>query len=124
MGLKMSWTLAEFGKRSGQVRERKAQVEEAEENLRHAESRVRVEIEKELRKVRRAETGLEAARESVAARTEMRRITADQVEAKTVNASALKDAEAQLAEAEALLFQAEMERETARAELVRTLGQE
>jgi multidrug efflux pump subunit AcrB/outer membrane protein TolC len=124
MGLKMSWTLAEFGKRSGQVRERKAQVEEAEENLRHAESRVRVEIEKEMRKVRRAETGLEAARESVAARTEMRRITADQVEAKTVNASALKDAEAQLAEAEALLFQAEMERETARAELVRTLGQE
>jgi len=58
----------------------------------------------------------------VAARTEMRRITADQVEAKTVNPSALKEAEAQLAEAEALLFQAEMERSTARAELERTLG--
>jgi outer membrane protein TolC len=54
----------------------------------------------------------------------MRRITANQVEAKTANASALKEAEGQLAEAEAVLFQAEAERATARAELERTLGQE
>jgi multidrug efflux pump subunit AcrB/outer membrane protein TolC len=124
LGLKMNWTLFEFGKRSGQVHERQAQVAEAEENLRHAENRVRVEIEKSVRKVRRAESGLEAARESVEARTEMRRITANQVEAKTVNASALKEADAQLAEAEAGLFQAEVERSTARADLERTLGQE
>ena len=124
VGLKMNWTLAEFGKRSGQVRERRAQVDEAEENLRHVENRVRVEIEKEARKMRRAETGLEAARENVEARAEMRRITADQLEAKTVNDSALKEAEAQLSEAEAGLFQAEVEQATARAELARTLGQE
>jgi multidrug efflux pump subunit AcrB/outer membrane protein TolC len=124
VGLRMNWTLAEFGKRSGQVHERQAQVTEAEENLRHAESRVRVEIEEQVRKVRRTETGLEAAREGVEARAEMRRITANQVEAKTVNASALKEADAELAEAEAELFQAEMERGTARAELERTLGQE
>jgi multidrug efflux pump subunit AcrB/outer membrane protein TolC len=123
VGLKMNWTLLEFGKRSGQVNERKAQVAEAEENLRHVENRVRVEIEKEVRKVRRAETGLEAARESVAARAEMRRITANQLQANTVNPSALKEAEGQLAEAEAVLFQAEMERNTARAELERTVGQ-
>jgi outer membrane protein TolC len=119
----MNWTLLEFGKRSGQVHERKAQVAEAEENLRHVENRVRVDIEKEVRKVRRAETGLEAARESVAARAEMRRITANQVEANTANASALKEAEGQLAEAEAILFQAEAERSIARAELERTVGQ-
>jgi multidrug efflux pump subunit AcrB/outer membrane protein TolC len=124
VGLKMNWTLLDFGKRSGQVHERQDQVAEAEENLHQAESRARIDIAKEVRKVRRAETGLEAARESVAARMEMRRITADQVEAKTVNASALKEAEAQLAEARAELFQAEMERSTARAELERTLGQE
>jgi outer membrane protein TolC len=140
VGLKMSWTLVEFGKRSGQVHERQAGVAEAEENLRHAENRVRVEIEKSVRKVRRAETGLEiekglrkvrrtetgleAARESVAARAEMRRITANQVEAKTVNASALKEAEAQLAEAQAEFFQAEAERSNARSELARTLGEE
>jgi len=121
-GIMMNWTIVEFGKRSGQVHERQAQVAEAEENLRHVENRVRVEIEKEVRKVRRAETGLEAARESVAARAEMRRITANQVEASTANPSALKEAEGQLAEAEAGLFQAEMERSTARAELERTEG--
>jgi multidrug efflux pump subunit AcrB/outer membrane protein TolC len=124
VGLKMNWTLAEFGKRNGQVHERQAQVAEAEENLRHAESRVQVEIEKQVRKVRRTETSLEAARESVEARAEMRRITANQVEAKTVTASELKQADAELAEAEAELFQAEMERGTAQAELERTLGQE
>jgi len=52
----------------------------------------------------------------------MRRITANQVEANTVNPSALKEAEGQLAEAEAMLFQAEMERNKARAELERTAG--
>jgi multidrug efflux pump subunit AcrB/outer membrane protein TolC len=122
MGLKMSYTLLDFGKRSGEVHERKTQVEEAQENLRHVENRVRVEIEKEVRKVKRTETGLEAARESVAARAEMRRITANQVAANTANASALKEAEGQLAEAEAILFQAEAERSTARAGLERTLG--
>jgi outer membrane protein TolC len=122
-GFKMNWTLLDFGKRTGQVRERKTQVEEAEENLRHTENRVRVEVEKEVRKVRRAETGLEAARESVAAREEMRRITANQVEAKTANPSALKEADGQLAEAQAQLFQAEAERSIARAELERTVGQ-
>jgi outer membrane protein TolC len=124
VGLRMNWTMLEFGKRSGEVRERKAGVAEAEENLRHAESRVRVDVEKSVRKVRRTETGLEAAHENVEARAEMRRITANQVEAKTVNASALKEADAQLAEAEAELFQAEAERSTARAELERTLGEE
>jgi len=124
VGFKMNWTLAEFGKRSGQVHERQAQVSEAEENLHVVENRVRIETDKALRRVHRAETGLEAARESTWARAEMRRITADQVEAKTVNASALKEADAQLAEAEAVLFQAEVERSVALAELERTLGEE
>jgi outer membrane protein TolC len=52
----------------------------------------------------------------------MRRITANQVEAGTANPSALKEADGQLAEAEAGLFQAEMERSTASAELARTVG--
>jgi outer membrane protein TolC len=54
----------------------------------------------------------------------MRRITANQLEAKTVNASALKEADALLAEAEAGLFQAEAERSTARATLAKTIGRE
>jgi outer membrane protein TolC len=121
-GFKMNWTLIDFGKRSGTVHERQAQLQEARENLHQVENRVRVELEMEVRKVRRADTGLEAARENVTARTEISRITANQVEANTVNPSALKEANAQLAEAQAELFQAEMEQSAARAELERTIG--
>jgi len=124
VGLKMDWTLAEFGKRSGQVRERKTQLEEAQENLLQVQNRVRIDMEKEMRKVHRAETGLAAAQQSVAARAEMRRITANQVQANTVNASALKQAEADLADSEASLFQAQADQCTAQAELERTMGQE
>jgi multidrug efflux pump subunit AcrB/outer membrane protein TolC len=121
-GLRVDWTLSEFGKRTGEIRERRAQLGEAEENLKHTEERVRMDTEKEVRKLRRAETGLEAARESVAARVEMRRITANQVEVATATPAALKEAEAELAEAQAQLFDAEMERAIAEGELARTLG--
>jgi len=66
-------------------------LQEAEENLHQVENRVRVEIEKEMRKVRRTDTSLEAAAKMSAARTEMSRHHANQVEANTVNPSALKE---------------------------------
>jgi outer membrane protein TolC len=81
-------------------------------------------VQLEARKILRSETGLEAAREGVAARTELVRIAGDQVVAKTANQSALKDAQAQLADAKAQLFDAEMQRVVARAELVRTEGRQ
>jgi len=124
VGLRMNWTILEFGKRSGQVRERVAQRSQAEVNLAATENRVRVDVEKEARKVERAETGLAAARDGVAARAEMRRLVADQLTAKTVNPSALKEAEAQLAAAEAALFEAEVDRAVAQADLARTVGRQ
>ena len=60
----------------------------------------------------------------MAARTELVRITNDQVVAKTATESALKDAQAQLADAKAQLFDAEMQRVVAQAELVRTEGRQ
>ena len=123
VGLRLTWTLSEFGKRTGLVRERTAQRAQAEQNLEAVTNRVRVDVEKEARKVERTETGLTAAREAAQARAEMRRIVADQVTAKTANESALKDAEAQLADAEATLFEAETARSLAHAALDRTVGQ-
>lgn len=121
-GIRVDWTLSEFGKRTGEIRERQSQLAQAKENLHLTENRVQIDVEKQLRKLHRTETGLAAAQESVAALTEARRITADQVEAKSVNASALSEAEAQLADAEAELFQARTERAIAQAELSRLLG--
>ena len=44
----MNWTLAEFGKRSNQVRERKTELDQAAENLQQVEKRVRADIEKDI----------------------------------------------------------------------------
>jgi len=121
-GLRMDWTLSEFGSRAGLVRERRAQLTEAEVDLQRTENHVRIDTEKELRRLNRSETGLEAARQNLAARAEMRRITENQMRAATTTSAAFKEAEAQLAEAQAQFFQAEADRAIAKAELNRTLG--
>jgi outer membrane protein TolC len=54
----------------------------------------------------------------------MLRITGEQVHSSTANVSALRDAEAKMAEAEAQLFDAEKDRAIAQAELERTLGRQ
>jgi multidrug efflux pump subunit AcrB/outer membrane protein TolC len=121
-GLRLDWTLSEFGKRTGKVRERQSQVAQAKENLNITESRIRMDVEKHLRKYHRCASAVQAAQASVAAHADMRRIVSDQVEAKTANASALADAEAKLAEAQAQLFDARVESITAKAELDELLG--
>ena len=121
-GFHSEWTISEFGKRIGLVRERRAEVAEAQESLHATRNKVRIDVESEIRKINRSDTGLQAARRSVKARTEIVRITNDQVTAKTNYESALKDAQARLADAKAQLFDAEMQRVVAQAELVRTEG--
>ena len=124
VGFRMNWTLGEFGKRQGDLRASQAQQAQAEENLRHVENRLRIDLAKELRRLHRAEEGVASSHEALVARRELRRITADEVAVKTANLSALKEAEAQLAEAEAQFADAEKERATAAAELARSRGME
>ena len=121
-GLRLDWTLSEFGKRTGLVRERQVQVAEAKDNLSLTQNRIRIDFEKQQRKFNRCDSALEAARKNVAARAEMRRIVANQVEAKTATASALTEAEAKLAEAQAQLFDARVDRASSKAELDRLIG--
>jgi multidrug efflux pump subunit AcrB/outer membrane protein TolC len=121
-GLRAEFTVSEFGKRIGLVRERHAQLSEARENVHHAENQVRIDIERGVRKLNRTEGELDAARRSVKAETEAMRIAGEQVHTSTANLSILRDAEAKLAEAKAQLFDAEKNRAIAQAELERTLG--
>ena len=65
-GVHMTWTMFEFGKRRGQVSERSAEIAQAEENLARLKNRVRIDVEKAIRKLNRAETGVNSARELVA----------------------------------------------------------
>jgi len=101
VGLNLKWTVFEFGKRRGQVSERQAQVAQAEENLVQVRRRVQVDVEKAVRKLNRAETALDSAKQLLASVTEARRVTSDRVEAGTANQSALLDAEAAISGAQA-----------------------
>ncbi len=121
-GVHMTWTVFEFGKRRGLVSERSAEVAQAEENVTRLRNRVRVDVEKAVRKLNRAETGLASARELVAATTEARRVTSDQVEAGTANRSVLLESEASMWSAQADLLRTEFDRNVAAAELARLAG--
>jgi multidrug efflux pump subunit AcrB/outer membrane protein TolC len=122
IGVRMTWTMFEFGKRRGQVAERSAQIEQAEQNLERLRNRVRIDVEKALRRLNRTGTGIDAAKELVASRAEARRIAADQVEAGTANASNLQEAEAALLDAQAALLRAECDKTLAAATLTRLIG--
>jgi len=115
-------TLFEFGKRRARVAERDAQVAQAEQNLARLRNRVRIDVAKAVRKVQRAQTGVEAAEALVAARKEARRVASNRVEAEAANRSALLEAEAALLAAEADLIRAQYDRITALAELDRLRG--
>jgi len=121
-GLHMTWTIFEFGKRHAQVSERTAEVAQAEENLAHIRNRVRIDVEKAVRKLNRAETGVESARQLVAATTEARRVTSDQAEAGTANHSVFLESEASMLSAQADLLRAEFDRSVAAADLARLTG--
>jgi multidrug efflux pump subunit AcrB/outer membrane protein TolC len=122
VGLQFKWTAFEFGKRRALVDERETQVAEAEQNLSRLRSRVQIDLEKSLRKARRADTAIAAARDSIAARTEARRVAGDQVQSGTANPSVAVEAEAALAAAQADLLDAEFGRSTALAEIARITG--
>jgi outer membrane protein len=122
VGLNLKWTVFEFGKRRGQVSERQAQVAQAEENLVQVRRRVQVDVEKAVRKLNRAETALDSAKQLLASVTEARRVTSDRVEAGTANQSALLDAEAAISGAQADVLRAEYDRSVAAADLARVTG--
>lgn len=122
VGLHLTWTVVEFGKRRSQVSERQAEVAQAEENLVQMRRRVQIDVEKAVRKLNRSETALDSAKQLLASTTEARRVTSDRVAAGTANQSALLDAEAAMSSAQADLLRAECDRSVAAADLVRLAG--
>ncbi len=122
IGLHLTWTIFEFGKRHGEVLERNAQLEQAEENLAEMRRRVQIDIEKATRKLNRADTALDSSRALLTSANEARRVTSDQVEAGTANQSVLLDADAQVLSAQADVLRAEYDRSVAAADLARLSG--
>ena len=121
-GLNLKWTIFEFGKRHGQVAERRAEVAQAEENLAQVRRRVQVDVEKAVRKLNRTQTGVESAKELVAATSEGRRVRSDEAEAGTANRSVFLESDASMLNAQADLLRAEFDRNVAAADLARLTG--
>ena len=121
-GVHMTWTIFEFGKRRGQVSERSAEIAQAEENLARLRNRVRIDVEKAVRKLNRTETEVASARELVTATTEARRVASDEAEAGTANRSVFLESEASMFNAQADLLRAEYDRSVAAADLARLVG--
>jgi multidrug efflux pump subunit AcrB/outer membrane protein TolC len=121
-GVHMTWTILEFGKRRGQVSERSAEIAQAEENLARLRNRVRIDVEKAVRKLNRTETEVASARELVTATTEARRVASDEAEAGTANRSVFLESEASMFNAQADLLRAEYDRSVAAADLTRLVG--
>jgi multidrug efflux pump subunit AcrB/outer membrane protein TolC len=121
-GLRLTWKVFDFGKRNDVVGERKAQLSQAEENLRRLKNRSTVEVEKSYRKVERSAQMIAVAREALALRREAARLTGDQFKAGVTVLANHRAAEAALAKAEADALAAELGYRLARAELDRTMG--
>ncbi len=122
VGIRLSWTVFEFGKRANTVGEKRAVAAEADAHLRSVRSRVEGDVEKSVRKLDRSWLSIEVAREALATREQTARIKADQAAAGTIEISEATEAAAAALEAAANLQMAEYAYRVARAQLERVVG--
>jgi outer membrane protein TolC len=121
-GVSLNYDVFDFGKRRAEVREREAQLAQAEENVERLREEVSVRIEQSLNKVERTKKMLDVAAEVVKLRTEGERIAENQLTQGVVLVSARRQASAASYRAQADLLQAQLMHLLARAELEQTIG--
>ncbi|MGQ9918075.1 MAG: TolC family protein, partial [Bryobacteraceae bacterium] len=122
VGARMSWDLFDGGRKRAQVGEHRAQLEQAEENLRRVRRRVQIDVEKARRKVERFQDLVRVAERGFEARREALRIASDAVETGIAPPLKLAEAQAAAAEADASLEEARTSLRLAHAELARAVG--
>ncbi len=121
-GVMMSWNVWDWGKRSGIVGQRKAQLTQAQENLQRLKDRITVETEKAYRKLDRTRSMVGVAREALALRRERQRLSANRLRAATTSYAKHAETVAAVKKAESEELQAVLGYELARAELDRLAG--
>jgi outer membrane protein TolC len=121
-GVTLDYEVFDFGKRRAAVREREAQLAEAQENVERLKEAVSVQIEQGYNKVERTKRMLQVAAQVVKLRAEGERLAENQLTQGLVLASARRQASAASYKAQADLLQAQLAHMLARAELVQTIG--
>jgi outer membrane protein TolC len=122
VGINLSYTLWDFGKRRATVREHTAQLAEAEQNLERLKEQVGVAIERSYNKLERTRSMVHVATQVAQLRQESERLATNQAAQGVVLISDVRHATAANYEAKAELLQANLGYLLAWAELQRTVG--
>ena len=121
-GVNLNWDVFDFGKRRSVVREREAQLAQAEENLERLKEEVAVGIERSYNKVERTKSMVEVANQVVKLRQESERLAENQLTQGVVLVSDRRQATALSYKAQAEFLQASLGYLLAWAELEETVG--
>ena len=121
-GVNLDWDIFDFGKRRATVREREAQLAEAEENVRRLKDEVAVGIERSYNKVERTRSLVQVATQVVKLRQESERLAENQLTNGVILVSDRRQATAATYKAEAEMLQASLGYLLAWAELEQTVG--
>jgi outer membrane protein TolC len=121
-GVSMSYDVFDFGKRRAAVREREAQLAQAEENLKRLKDRVAVGIEKSYNKLTRTKNLVAVADQVVKLRQEAERLAQNQLTHGLVLVSDRRQSTAATFKAQADYLQASLGYLLARAELEQAVG--
>jgi outer membrane protein TolC len=121
-GVNLTYDVFDFGKRRAAVREREAQLAQAQENLTRLQETVGVQIERSLNKVERTRQMLQVATEVVRLREEGERLAENQLTQGIVLVSDRRQASAASYKAQADLLQAQLAYLLAGAELEEAAG--
>jgi outer membrane protein TolC len=121
-GVSLNWDVFDFGKRRSAVREREAQLAQAEENLTRLKEEVAVRIERSYNKVERTKSQVQVANQIVKLRQESERLARNQVTEGVVLVSNRQQATAANYKAQADYLQASLGYLLAWAELEQTVG--
>ena len=121
-GVTLNYDVFDFGKRRAVVRERQAQLAQAQENVERLKDAVSVQIDRSLNKVERTKHMLQVSNQLVKLRSEADRIAENQLTHGVILVSARREASAATYKAQADLLQAELAHLLANAELEETIG--
>ncbi len=121
-GVNLTWEVFDFGKRRSAVREREAQLAQADENLRRLKEEVAVGIERSYNKVERTKNLVQVANQVVKLRQEGERLALNQLKQGVVLVSDRRQAIAATSKAEADYLQASLGYLLAWAELEQGVG--
>jgi outer membrane protein TolC len=121
-GVNLNWEVFDFGKRRAAVREREAQLAQAEENLRRLKEEVAVGIERTYNKLERTRNMVRVANEVVKLRQESERLAQNQLTQGVILVSDRRQATAASYKAQADYLQASLGYLLAWAELEQAVG--